>query len=213
MKFWAVLAVSAALVAGIWAAAAEQKPAVQQPAKQPVQQPLQADEPTRIQVDVTRVSMLYTVTDRKGRFVTNLTKDDFEVFEGKKGQSIMEFNAESDLPLRLAILIDTSNSIRDRFKFEQEASIEFINNVVHSNQDRAMVVSFDNSTELVSDLIGDTETLATAIRRLRPGGGTAMYDAIYFACRDKLSQDQPKNTFRRAIVLVSDGDDNQRRFT
>jgi hypothetical protein len=71
MKFWAVLAVSAVLGAGIWAAAAEQKPVVQQPA----QQPLQADEPTRIQVDVTRVNMLYTVTDRKGRFVTNLTKE------------------------------------------------------------------------------------------------------------------------------------------
>ena len=101
MKSWAFLAVFAALGAGIWAA--EQKPVVQQPA-QPVvvQQPVQADEPTRIQVDVTRVNLLYTVTDRKGRFVTNLTKDDFEVIDSKKGQSILEFNAESDLPLRLA---------------------------------------------------------------------------------------------------------------
>src|SRR5436853_6333666 len=203
------VSVTAILALGLAVWAAAQKPASQTPA--PVVQ--QADEPTRIQVDVTRVSMLYTVTDRKCRFVTNLTKDDFEIFEGKKGQTILEFNAESDLPLRLAILIDTSNSIRDRFKFEQEASIEFINNVVHSNQDRAMVVSFDNSTELVSDLVADTETLSTAIRRLRPGGGTAMYDAIYFACRDKLSQDQPKHKFRRAIVLVSDGEDNQSRFT
>ena len=207
MKVRASVAAILALGLAVWAA--EQKPAQQPPP--PVVQ--QSDEPTRIQVDVTRVSMLYTVTDRKGRFVTNLTKDDFEIFEGKKGQTILEFNAESDLPLRLAILIDTSNSIRDRFKFEQEASIEFLNNVVHSNQDRAMVVSFDNSTELVSDLVADTETLSTAIRRLRPGGGTAMYDAIYFACRDKLSQDQPKHKFRRAIVLLSDGDDNQSRYT
>ena len=88
----------------------------------------QADEPTRIQVDVTRVNLLYTVTDRKGRFVTNLTKDDFEVIESKKPQNILEFNAESDLPLRLGILIDTSNSIRERFKFEQDAAIEFLNN-------------------------------------------------------------------------------------
>src|SRR5436190_14549738 len=214
MKAWCFLCAITVLGIAVWAA---QPPKPVQP-RQPAQQPpapvvQQADEPTRIQVDVTRVSMLYTVTDRKGRFVTNLAKEDFEVFEGKKAQSILAFNAESDLPLRLAILIDTSNSIRDRFRFEQEASIEFINNVVHSNQDRAMVVSFDNSTELVSDLVGDTETLATAIRRLRPGGGTAMYDAIYFACRDKLSQDQPKHKFRRAIVLVSDGDDNQSRYT
>src|SRR5271169_3429239 len=182
MKSWAFLAASAALGAGIWAA--EQKPVVQQPA-QPVvvQQPVQADEPTRIQVDVTRVNLLYTVTDRKGRFVTNLTKDDFEVIDSKKGQSILEFNAESDLPLRLGILIDTSNSIRERFKFEQDAAITFIQSVVHAGHDKAMVVSFDTSAELVADLIDDTMKLDMAIRGLRPGGGTAMYDAIYFACR------------------------------
>ena len=211
MKFWAVLAVFAALGAVVWAA--EQKSVAEQPAKQPVQQPLQADEPTRIQVDVTRVNMLYTVTDRKGRFVTNLTKDDFEVIDSKKPQSILEFSAESDLPLRLGILIDTSNSIRDRFKFEQDAAIEFLNNTLHANQDRAMLVSFDTKAELVSDLVGDTEKLATSIRNLRPGGGTALYDAIFFACRDKLSQDQPKHKFRRAIVIVSDGDDNQSQYT
>jgi len=215
MKFRAVAAVFAALGAVIWAA--DQKPAVpaQAPpaAQPPVQLPAQADEPTRIQVDVTRVSLLYTVTDRKGRFVTNLTKDDFEVIDSKKAQSILEFNAESDLPLRLGVLIDTSNSIRERFKFEQDAAIEFLNNTLHANQDRAMLVSFDTKAELVSDLVSDTEKLATAIRNLRPGGGTALYDAIYFACRDKLSQDQPKHKFRRAIVIVSDGDDNQSQYT
>ena len=207
MKLRAVLTAFAVLAAGIWAA--EQKPVVQPP----VQQPAQADEPTRIQVDVTRVSLLYTVTDRKGRFVTNLTKDDFEVIESKKSQNILEFNAESDLPLRLGILIDTSNSIRERFKFEQDAAIEFVNNTLHANQDRAMLVKFDTSAELISDLVSDTEKLATAIRSLRPGGGTALYDAIFFACRDKLSQDQPKHKFRRAIVIVSDGDDNQSHYT
>src|ERR1017187_10480280 len=217
MNFRALLAAFAAIGAGIWAA--EQKPVVQPPVVQPpVQQPaqppaVQADEPTRIQVDVTRVSMLYTVTDRKGRFVTNLTKDDFEVVENKKPQNIMEFTAESDLPLRLGILIDTSNSIRDRFKFEQDAAVEFINNTIHANQDRAMLVSFDTKAELVSDLISDTEKLGTAIRNLRPGGATALYDAIFFACRDKLSQDQPKHKFRRAIVIVTDGDDNQSQYT
>ena len=208
MKFWAVLEASAAIGAGIWAA--EQKPVVVQ---QPVQQPVQADEPTRIQVDVTRVSLLYTVTDRKGRFVTNLTKDDFEVIDSRKPQTILEFNAESDLPLRLGILIDTSNSVRERFKFEQDAAIEFLNNTIHANQDRAMLVSFSEQAQLVSDLIGDTEKLATAIRQLRPGGGTALYDAIFFACRDKLSQDQPKHKFRRAIVIASDGDDNQSQYS
>ena len=179
------------------------------------QQPQQAADPseTRIILDVTRVNMLFTVTDKKGRFITDLTKDDFQVFENKKSQVIQEFTAESDLPLRLAILIDTSNSIRDRFKFEQEAAVEFIKSVVRPRQDRAMIVSFDTEAEMVSDLIDDQEKLATAVRSLRPGGGTALFDAIYFAARDKLQQDQPRHKFRRAIIIVSDGDDNQSRLT
>src|ERR1700722_216043 len=166
-------------------------------------------ERTRIILDVTRVNMLFTVTDKKGRFVTDLGRDDFLVLENKKPQVIAEFTAETELPLRLGILIDTSNSIRDRFKFEQEAATSFIQNVVHRGHDKAMVVSFDTSTELVADLIDDTDQLEQTIRGLRAGGGTALYDALYFACRDKLSKDQPRHKFRRAIVIVSDGDDNQ----
>jgi Ca-activated chloride channel family protein len=186
--------------------------AADQPAKKPVTPELDPAR-TRIILDVTRVNMLFTVTDKKGRFITNLTKEDFEVIENKKQQSIQEFTAESDLPLRLAILIDTSNSIRERFKFEQEAAISFISNVVRPRQDKAMIVSFDSSAELRADLIDDTEKLAAAIRDLRPGGGTALYDAIYYAARDKLQQDQPRHKFRRAMILVSDGDDNQSRVT
>jgi Ca-activated chloride channel homolog len=195
----------------VWAA---QQPAGQRPPVQPPKPTAeQADEPTRITVDVTRVDMLFTVTDKKGRFVTDLTKTDFEVFEGKKPQTIQEFSAESDLPLRLAVLIDTSNSIRERFKFEQEAASEFLKSVVHLNQDKAMVVSFDTAPELRADLMDDTDKLDQAIRDLRPGGGTALYDAIFFACRDKLQQDQPRHKFRRAIVILSDGEDNQSRYT
>jgi VWFA-related protein len=165
-----------------------------------------------IRSEVTRVNMLFAVTDKKGRFITNLTRDDFQVFENKKPQKILEFTSESDLPLRLAILIDTSNSIRDRFKFQQEAATNFINGVVRK-QDRAMVVSFDTSAELVADLTGDTRVLENAVRSLRPGGGTALYDAIYFACKEKLIRDQPMYKFRRAIVILSDGDDNESRYS
>lgn len=168
---------------------------------------------TRISVDVTRVNLQFTVSDKKGRFVNNLSKGDFEIVEAKKQQEIVEFTSESDLPLRLAILIDTSNSIRERFKFQQEAAIDFINTAIRPRQDKATVVSFDMSAELVADLTDDSEKLASAIRGLRPGGGTAMYDAIYFACRDKLMQDQPKSKFRRAMVVLSDGEDNQSRYT
>jgi VWFA-related protein len=171
------------------------------------------DERTRIILDVTRVNLLFTVTDKKGRFVTDLTRDDFQVREGKREQKILEFVAETDLPLRLAILVDTSNSIRDRFRFIQEAAIEFINSVVRQRQDKAAVVSFDTAAELQADLGWDVEKLTESIRELRAGGGTALYDAIFFACRDKLMQDKPRHKFRRAMVILSDGDDNQSRYS
>ncbi len=171
------------------------------------------DDTSRIVLEVNRVNLLFTVTDKKGRFITDLARDDFEVFENKKQQTIMQFTAESDLPLRLAILIDTSNSIRDRFRFEQEAASEFVRTALRPEQDKAMVVSFDSSTELVADLTGNLDLLETAIQSLRPGGGTSLYDAIFFACRDKLMQDQPMHKFRRAMVILSDGDDNQSRYT
>jgi Ca-activated chloride channel homolog len=165
-----------------------------------------------IVAEVTRVNMLFTVTDKRGRFVTDLGKNDFEVFESKKQQQIMEFTSESDLPLRLAILIDTSNSIRDRFRFQQEAATNFINSVMRS-QDKATLVSFDTAAEVVTDLTNNTNQLENGIRELRPGGGTALYDAIYLACKEKLMRDQPMYKFRRAMVILSDGDDNESRYS
>jgi Ca-activated chloride channel homolog len=177
-------------------------------------QPAPADEDaSRITLDVTRVNMLFTVSDKKGRFVTNLDKDNFEIVESKKTQNILEFTAETNLPLRIGILVDTSNSIRDRFRFQQAAATDFINTVMRPGQDKGMVVSFDSSAELVADLTDSTEALGTAIRNLRPGGGTALYDAIFFACRDKLMMDQPRDKFRRAIVMLSDGEDNESRWS
>ena len=202
MKVSVVPAALGVCLVAVWAAAQQQPPP-----------PLQADETARIQVDVTRVQMLFTVMDKRGRFVTDLSKEDFEIIEGKRPQTVQEFTAESDLPLRLGILIDTSNSIRDRFRFEQDAAVEFLKTVMRSNMDKAMLVSFDTKAELVSDLAGDPIKLENGIRGLRPGGGTALYDAIFYACRDKLAMDQPKHKFRRAIVIVSDGEDNQSDYT
>jgi Ca-activated chloride channel homolog len=175
--------------------------------------PTDSSDKTRITLDVSRVNMLYTVSDKKGRFVTDLSKDDFEVFESKKPQTIIEFAAETDLPLRLAVLIDTSNSIRDRFHFQQEAATAFIDGTVRPEHDRAMIVSFDTAAELVADLTDNVADLEKAIANLRPGGGTSLYDAIFFACRDKLMEDQPLYKFRRAMVILSDGEDNQSRYT
>ena len=161
---------------------------------------------------MTRVNILYTVSDKKGRFVTDLSKEDFDIVENKKKQNILEFTAETELPLRLAILVDTSNSIRDRFRFIQEAATDFINTAMRT-QDKGIIVSFDTSAELAADLTADKAILERAVRNLRPGGGTALYDAIFFACRDKLMQDQPRDKFRRAVVILSDGEDNQSHYT
>ncbi|MGH6691302.1 MAG: VWA domain-containing protein [Bryobacteraceae bacterium] len=182
---------------------APQKPAVIEP----------IDEQTRIILDVTRVNILFTVSDRRGRFVNNLAKDEFEILEGRNRQNILEFTSESDLPLRVAILVDTSNSVRTRFQFIKEAAIEFVNSVVRRGTDKAALISFDTAVQLAADLTDDTEKLAKNIRDLRAGGGTALYDAIYFACRDSLSKDQPKHKFRRALIMLGDGDDNNSRHT
>ena len=199
------------LVSVVVAVVAAPAPAQQLADQLPSEEEL--DEATRIRLDVTRVNILFTVTDKRGRFVTDLAREDFEVFEKNDQQNILEFSALSDLPLRLGILIDTSNSIRDRFRFQQEAAIEFINSVVRPDVDRAVVVSFDSSVNPVSELTGDPEALAESIRELRPGGGTALYDAILHTCRDKLMVDRPRHKFRRAIVILSDGEDNQSHYT
>lgn len=188
-------------------------PLAAQSKTKPSQAPSASPEEPRITLDVTRVQLLFTVSDKKGRFVSDLTKDDFQILESKKPQAIMEFTAETDLPLRLAILLDTSNSIRDRFRFIQEAASDFVNTVVRPHEDKAVIVSFDTTAELVADLTDNTEALNNAIHDLRPGGGTALYDAILFSCRDKLMQEQPRFKFRRAMVILSDGEDNQSRYT
>jgi Ca-activated chloride channel homolog len=202
MQFWAIgagLAIFGALGAGV--EFAQQTPVMKD------------GDPTRITVEVTRVNMLFTVMDKKGRFVTNLNKDDFELVENKRPQTIQDFSAETDLPLRLGILIDTSNSVRDRFKFEQQAATEFVHSVMTASRDKAMLVSFDSSAEMVSDLVDQPNQIIKGINALRPGGGTALYDAIFYACRDKLALDQPKYKFRRAIVVMTDGDDNYSHYT
>ena len=201
-----VLAIAAVWGVVVWSADARQQ------TKTPPEEPPSANDPSRIVYDVTRVNMLFTVTDKHGRFVTDLTKDDFEIFERKQKQNILEFTSETDLPLRLAVLIDTSSSVRDRFRFQQEAASAFVNGVVH-DRDKAMVVSFDTGAELVADLTGDTNKLENAIRDLRPGGGTALYDAIFFAAKERLALDQPLYKFRRAMVILSDGEDNQSHYS
>ncbi len=171
------------------------------------------DRSQTISLDVTRVNILFTVADKKGRFVNNLLKQDLEILELKKKQTILEFTAESELPLRIAILVDTSNSIRARFRFEIEAARAFLESVIRKGRDKALVYSFDTDAELIQDFTDDTELLGNKLRDLRPGGGTALYDAIYAACRDRMMLDRPMHNFRRAMIIIGDGEDNASRLT
>jgi len=174
------------------------------------------DEPlTTITKRVDEVNVVFTVTDKRGKFVKDLTQKDFRVMDDSKpAQSIRSFRTETNLPLRVGLLIDASNSIRDRFKFEQEAAIEFLNQIIRPKFDQAFVIGFDTTPEVTQDFTDNTEALSKGIRMLRPGGGTAMYDAIYYACRDKImAEDKGTLATRRAIILLSDGDDNQSRVS
>ncbi len=169
---------------------------------------------TTIRKIVNEVNVVFTVTDKHGRYVKDLKKDDFKVIDDlKPATEISSFRAETDLPLDVGLLVDASNSIRDRFKFEQEAAIEFLSQTIRRKSDRAFVVGFDVTPETTQDFTDNTEALSLGVRALRPGGGTAMYDAIYYACRDKLMKSQRTGPVRRAVILLSDGDDNQSHVT
>lgn len=173
------------------------------------------DQPlTTIRVPTNEVNVVFTVTNKKGRRVTDLKQNDSNVVDDNKPPAeIRSFHAETNLPLQVGLLIDASNSVRDRFKFEQESAIEFLNQTIRPRYDRAFVIGFDVTPEVTQDFTDNTERLAHGVHDLRPGGGTALYDALYYACRDKLLK-APKNTpVRRAIILLSDGDDNQSHVT
>ena len=165
-------------------------------------------------VNANEVNLIFTVTDKRGRFIKDLKKDDLKVLDDNKPpKAIRGFMSQTNLPLRVGLLIDSSNSIRDRFKFEQEAAIEFLNQIIRPKSDQAFVVGFDSTAEVTQDFTDSTEKLSKGVRVLRPGGGTALFDAIYFACRDKLLNVSATGPTRRAIILLSDGDDNQSRVT
>src|SRR3954447_11701238 len=169
---------------------------------------------TTLRTTTNEVNVVFIVTDKRGHRVTDLKKNDFTIADDNKPPAeIRSFSAETNLPLQVGLLIDASNSVRDRFKFEQESAIEFLNQTIHPGKDRAFVVGFDVTPEVTQDFTDNTEALAHGVHELRPGGGTALYDALYYACRDKLLK-APKNTpVRRAIILLSDGDDNQSHVT
>jgi Ca-activated chloride channel family protein len=187
--------------------AGQQTPRVQKPGDE--SQAAQ-DKTPRIVSTTGLVHLVATVTDRRHNFVTDLEQSDFKILEDNTAQDIRFFGRETDLPLRIAVLLDTSNSIRPRLPFEQDAAIDFLDSVIRRNKDMAFLMTFDNEPEVVQDYTGDLALLTSAIRRQRAGGGTALNDAIYRASEKLMSPPLPKGPnpeIRRVLVVISDGAD------
>jgi Ca-activated chloride channel homolog len=193
-------------------------PATQPAPTTPTQEPETQKSQTTIPVSVNLVDVLFTVLDRRNKLVSDLEQKDFKVFDDQVPQDIRYFSKQSDLPLRIGMLLDTSNSIRDRLKFEQDAANNFLFSVLRRNKDEAFLMTFDDEPQLLQGFSGDTGLLRDHILQTRAGGGTAVYDAIYDACLNQLSHpprpagDQP-DVVRRVMILISDGEDNLSNHT
>jgi len=192
----------------------------QQPAPAPGTQPSapaaadqSVDTAPIIRLGVNEVNLIFTVTDKHGHYIPNLQQSDFALLDDQKApERVNTFHQQINLPLRVGIVIDTSTSIRTRFEFEQQSASEFLLKVLKSKRDRAFVMGFDSTPTVGQDWTNNIDGLQTGISHLRPGGGTALFDAVYTACRDKLlDASRGVEPVRKAMILISDGDDNQSR--
>ena len=168
-----------------------------------------ADEATTtIVTTVNEVDLVFTVTDKKGHFVTGLSQSSFGLLDnGAPPEAVLHFYQQTNLPLRVGIMLDTSSSIRGRFDFEQDSAISFLLQVLHQN-DRAFVEGFDVQLEMAQGFTNNIALLNQGVKKLRPGGGTAMFDALYATCRDQMLTLRESGPVRKTLILVSDGDDN-----
>jgi VWFA-related protein len=188
-------------------------PAAQQPAAQPADQQVDLGAPTIFRLGVNEVNLIFTVTDKHGQYIPNLQQSDFALLDDHKAPAkVNSFHRQINLPVRVGLLIDTSTSIRSRFQFEQQSATEFLLEILKARSDRAFVMGFDVTPTVTQDWTNNVDALETGVNRMRPGGGTALFDAVYTACRDKLLDvSRGQEPVRKAMVLISDGEDNQSR--
>ena len=174
---------------------------------------MDANAPTIVRLGVNEVNLIFTVTKKNGEYVPNLKQSDFALLDDNKAPaSVKSFHQQINLPIRVGIVIDASTSIRSRFEFEQQSATEFLLQILKARSDRAFVMGFDVTPTVTQDWTNNIDALETGVNRMRPGGGTALFDAVYTACRDKLlAGARDREPVRKAMVLISDGDDNQSR--
>jgi len=169
-----------------------------------------------IRRDVNLVDVLFTVFNRQNKIVANLEQKDFRVSDDGAPQQILFFSRQTDLPLRVGLLLDTSNSIRSRLKFEQDAAIDFLYSVIRRDKDQAFLMTIEDDPQLVQSATSDLNRVRDTILRQRAGGATALYDAIYKASEEMLKLPLPTGSrldLRRVLVVISDGDDTLSRHS
>jgi VWFA-related protein len=195
-------------------------PAMQQPTRPqaPVQpapgEPQNADQPYLLTARSNLVNLVFTVTDNQGHFKKDLRRENFGLLDnGRPPTEVIGFTQQTNLPLRIGIMLDTSSSIRTRFKFEQDSALDFFLALLKPG-DKAFVEGFDIDVALTQDYTGNVDLLNQGIRKLRPGGGTALFDSLYHTCQSQmltLRNTSEVPDVRKVIILVSDGEDNYSR--
>jgi len=208
MKIVRLWITSIALCAALGASlAAQQAPPRQTPA---TPQDEAEDRPTTARI----VRVPVTITDKKGKPVTGLTRERFLVFEDKRPVQF-DFLGEATelekLPIYVGVLMDTSSSTAGKLKFEQEAALNFIYTVTRSRKDRVAFVTFDDEVNLRQDFTTNLDLLNKAVSGVKkPGTHTSLYDAVWLICDEKM---RGVNSPRRALVVITDGDDTYSRAT
>jgi VWFA-related protein len=205
-----VVCCAATLAAQTTASADPAKAKTPAPATQPAPSNSADNGQFTIRENVNEVYLVFSVTDKHGQFISDLKQRDFALLDDHRAPAqIYSFTQQTGLPLRVGILIDTSSSIRQRFQYEQEAAKSFLLQVIRPQTDRAFVEGFDVAPDYREGWTNNLDSLDAGIDSLQPGGGTALYDAVYSACRDKLLTSRGQEPVRKMIVLISDGDDDQ----
>jgi Ca-activated chloride channel family protein len=205
------LGITLAILAATAVAVAQQASPPVQPQNPPTP-PASGSQQGTIVRNVNVVDVLFTVVTKHEKLVTDLNKEDFKVFDDGAQQEVLAFSQPSELPVRMGMVLDTSNSIRSRLKFEQDAAIDFLYNALRRGQDQAFLMTFDDGAQMIKGFTGDSGELRDTILKQRAGGGTSLYDAVYEASQHLLNDSPlpagPNPDVRRVLVVISDGDDN-----
>ena len=157
--------------------------------------------------EVNEVNVVF-IAAHHGKFISGLKPDDIVVRDDSKApEAVLRFRGEADLPLRVALLVDTSDSLTERFRFEQAAASSFLRHSLNQSSDLGFVMGFSDDPRLMQDFTADPELLAKGVERLKIGGGTALYDAVADSCRRLVEHPEPDMT-ARVLVILSDGQSN-----